>query len=68
LRAERKIVEQQRQRTEAAEQQANRAAEHTEHLSTELSTARGHLERWQIQAGEQRAPRPTPTKPTARSG
>lgn len=53
--AEREIVEQQHQRAEATEQQANRAAEHIQHLATELSTAREHLERWQTQAGEQRA-------------
>jgi hypothetical protein len=55
LSAEREIVEQQRQRAEAAEQQANRAAAHIQHISTELSTAREHLERWQAQGGEQRA-------------
>ena len=55
LTAERETVEQQRQRADVAEQQANHAAGRIEHLSTELSTAREHLEHWQTQAGEHRA-------------
>lgn len=55
LTAERETVEQQRHRADAAEQRANHAAGQVERLSTELSTARGHLEHWQTQAAEHRA-------------
>jgi EmrB/QacA subfamily drug resistance transporter len=60
-------VEQQRQRTEADEQQAISTAHHIERLSTELATAREHIEHQQAQAAEYRAepttalPKPTPS-------
>jgi EmrB/QacA subfamily drug resistance transporter len=46
---------QQRQRAEAAEQQAIRATDHIEHLSTELTTARQQVGYWQAQAAEHHA-------------
>lgn len=55
LTAERETVERQRQRADAAEQQANHDAGQVERLCTELSTAQGHLEHWQTEAGEHRA-------------
>ncbi|MGH3693911.1 MAG: hypothetical protein ACRDRX_07975 [Pseudonocardiaceae bacterium] len=55
LTAQRETVEKQRQRADAAEQQANRAAGQIEYLSTELSTARRHIEHWQTQAAEYHA-------------
>jgi EmrB/QacA subfamily drug resistance transporter len=60
-------VEQQRQRTEADEQQALPTAYHIERLSTELTTTREHIEHQQAQAAEHRAepttalPRPIPS-------
>ncbi|MGH3589503.1 MAG: hypothetical protein ACRDRF_00495 [Pseudonocardiaceae bacterium] len=55
LTAEREQTEQQRQRAQAAQQQATQAANHIEHLSHELTTARGQAEHWQAQASEHRA-------------
>jgi EmrB/QacA subfamily drug resistance transporter len=46
---------QQRQRAEAAEQEAIRATDHIEHLSTELTTARQQVGYWQAQAAEHHA-------------
>ncbi|MGH3684464.1 MAG: hypothetical protein ACRDSM_05285 [Pseudonocardiaceae bacterium] len=55
LTAERERAEEQRQRVQAAEQHAAQATSHIEHLSHELTTARGQAEHWQAQASEHRA-------------
>ncbi|MGH3899352.1 MAG: hypothetical protein ACRDTA_14145 [Pseudonocardiaceae bacterium] len=55
LTAERDRAEEQRQRAQDAEQQAAQATSHVEHLSHELTTARGQAEHWQAQASEHRA-------------
>ncbi|MGH3766022.1 MAG: hypothetical protein ACRDTX_12875 [Pseudonocardiaceae bacterium] len=55
LTAQRERADEQRQRAQAAEQQAAQATSHIEHLSHELTTARGQVEHWQAQASEHRA-------------